>query len=72
MDEARTVLERLERIEALDRQGAPAAVLLEELRALVREGEEWVAAEGGTARRAALALERCRAALEEVPLATAT
>ena len=37
------MLERLERIEALDRAAAAPA----ELRALVREAEEWVRAEGG-------------------------
>jgi len=37
MDEARTVLARLERIETLDGQGAPPGVLLAELRALVDE-----------------------------------
>jgi hypothetical protein len=47
MDEARRVLERLERIEALDRAAGAPAELLDELRALVREAEEWVRAEGG-------------------------
>ena len=47
MDEAETVLERLARIEALDRAGAPASCLLDELRALVSEAEQWSRAEGG-------------------------
>ena len=34
MDEARAVLARLDRIEALEREGAPPGVLLEELRGL--------------------------------------
>jgi hypothetical protein len=49
MDEAEAVLERLARIEALDRQGASAASLIDELRALVREAEEWSRTEGGEA-----------------------
>jgi hypothetical protein len=61
MDEAEAVLARLERIEALDRDGASAAALLGELRALVVEAEAWVRREGDA--RAATALERCRSAL---------
>ena len=45
MDEARRVIERLERIEELRRADAPAAVLLGEVRRLLTEGEEWLAAE---------------------------
>ena len=41
MDEARAVLARLERIEALDREGASAPSVLAELRELVREATEW-------------------------------
>ena len=41
MDEARAVLERLERIEALEREGAHPQHLLAELRALVSEAEAW-------------------------------
>jgi hypothetical protein len=41
MDEARAVLARLERIEALDRAGAPPAAVLSELRELVQEAEAW-------------------------------
>jgi hypothetical protein len=41
MDEARAVLERLDRIERLERGRAEPAVVLEELRALVREAEAW-------------------------------
>jgi hypothetical protein len=46
MDEARAVLARLERIEALDRAGAPPREVLEELRHLVREAEEWARVDG--------------------------
>ena len=35
------MLERLERIEELDRAGAPPDALLPELQQLVREAEEW-------------------------------
>jgi len=41
MEEARTVLARLERIETLDRAHAEPSVLLDELRALVDEAEAW-------------------------------
>jgi hypothetical protein len=41
MEEARAVLARLERIEALDRTQAEPGVLLDELRELVREVEVW-------------------------------
>lgn len=41
MDEARAVLHRLERIEALEREGAHPAAILAELQELVREAEAW-------------------------------
>jgi hypothetical protein len=47
MDEAAAVLERLERVERLQREGAPAGILLDELRALLGEAEEWARLEGG-------------------------
>ena len=40
MEEAR-VLARLDRIDALDREGAPPGELLAELRGLLREAETW-------------------------------
>jgi len=49
MEEARAVLERLERIEALDRAGAQRPELLAELRALLEEAESWSHVEGGDA-----------------------
>jgi hypothetical protein len=67
MDEAMTVLERLERIETLDRAGAPAAELLAELRALVREAEAWSRSEGGDAGEEAV--ERLRSALARAMIA---
>jgi hypothetical protein len=67
MDEARAVIDRLDRIEALDRQGAPPGALLEELRGLVRDAEAWARLEGDA--RAAAAVERCDQALGVVPAA---
>jgi hypothetical protein len=55
MDEARVVLDRLERIERLERAGAARAELLDELRALVAEAQEWSRAEGGDAGARAVA-----------------
>ena len=49
MDEARRVIERLERIEALDRSTANPAQLLDEVRGLLRDAEAWVRVEGGDA-----------------------
>ena len=48
------MLERLERIEALDRDGAAASELLVELRALLGEAETWSRAEGGDAGESAV------------------
>ena len=67
MDEARAVIERLDRIQALERCGAPAETVLDELRALVVAAEEWARVEGDE--RAAAAVERCEAALGVVPAA---
>jgi hypothetical protein len=64
MDEARQVLERLERIDALRREGAPPADLLAEMRSLLAEGERWIAAERPDGvERARTALADCRAGL---------
>jgi hypothetical protein len=46
MDEARAVLARLERIEALEREGASVPSLLAELRELVGEASAWAEREG--------------------------
>jgi hypothetical protein len=62
MEEARHVLDRLARIEQLERENAPASELLGELRELVREAETWVRAEPETA-DAESAVARCRDAL---------
>ena len=65
MDEARAVLHRLSRIEALEREGAPPRSLLAEVHALLLEAEAWVACERGRAEGAEAALERCRDALAQ-------
>jgi hypothetical protein len=65
MEEARAVLARLERIEALDRSGSPAELMVAELRALVVEAEAWVRVEPGATDAAEGALERLRAAVAE-------
>jgi hypothetical protein len=61
VEEARRVLERLDRIESLQRADAGPAELLGELRALLCEAEAWARAEGGDAGEAAAA--RLRASL---------
>jgi hypothetical protein len=53
MDEAEAVLARIERIRELERVDAPTAELLEELRWLVIEAEDWARAEGDPRARAA-------------------
>ena len=63
MDEARAVIERLRRIEALDREGTHPRTLLAEVQMLLVEAEAWLEAEG-TPERAAEALDRCREALD--------
>lgn len=66
MDEARAVLERLERIDELETAGADKPELLVELKALLREAEAWSRTEGGDA--AERAVDGLRAALAEPPV----
>ena len=61
VEETRAVLERLERIEALDRAGAEPAELVAELRALLEEATAWSRADGGDAGERAI--DRLRQAL---------
>ena len=61
VEQARAVLERLERIEALKRDEAPAGVLLDEVRALLAEAEAWAEADRADG-HASAALEACREA----------
>jgi hypothetical protein len=70
MEEARCVLERLRRIDELKSDGAPADVLLAEVRALLGEAEAWIEAEGSSD-RAARALESSRRALTHEPASIA-
>ena len=62
MDEARAVMHRLERIEALEREGAGPKQLLAEVRELLREGEAWLETEREGTELTVDALERCRQA----------
>jgi hypothetical protein len=55
MDEAVAVLERLERIDALESEQASRVRVLGELRELVREAEEWARLEGDERARSAVA-----------------
>lgn len=55
------MIERLERIEALDRASADPALLLAEVRGLLHDAEAWVKVEGGD--RADDAVKRLRSAL---------
>jgi hypothetical protein len=63
VEKARAILARLDRIDSLREEEAPAAVLLGEVRALLSEAEQWVREEPGVPERAVDALERSRAAL---------
>ena len=58
------MIARLERIDELERHGAPPAELLEEVRGLLSDAEAWVRSEGAGTDLAETALERCREALE--------
>jgi hypothetical protein len=61
VDEARAVMRRLDRIDALEREGAHATTVLAELRELVREAEAWSRVEGDE--RAQSAVERVEEAM---------
>ena len=58
------ILERLSRIERLEQDEAPADVLLNEVRALLAEAEEWVRSDGAANERAQAAVQRLREALD--------
>jgi hypothetical protein len=64
MEEAHALLARLDRIEALDREGAPPQLLLPELQALVREAEAWARRERDP--RAEAAAAECASACDAV------
>ena len=63
MEKERAILERLERIDGLRREDAPAGALLDEMRALLADAEDWVREEPVPSRTAE-AVERARVALE--------
>ena len=62
MDESEAVLERLARIEELDRRGADSRELVDELRTLLAEAEAWSRREGGET--GARAVDELRSALD--------
>jgi hypothetical protein len=62
VDEATKVLERLRRIDELERVQAPPRLVLGELRELVREAEAWARLEGDV--RARSAVEKLRKGAE--------
>lgn len=64
MDDARRVLERLDRIDRLQAAGGSRTTLLAELRALLAEGERWLAGDARDDERARAALTACRMTLE--------
>jgi hypothetical protein len=65
VEKERAILDRLERIDGLRRDDAPAGVLLDEVRALLSDAEDWVR-EQDVPDRAAEAVERSREALDGV------
>src|SRR5207247_4917142 len=62
VEKERTILERLERIDGLRRNDAPAEILLDEVRALLSDAEDWVREEHVPSRTAD-AVERAAEAL---------
>ena len=62
VEKERAILERLERIDGLREEDAPAGVLLDEVRALLADAEDWVR-EDHVPSRTADAVERAREAL---------
>ena len=64
------MIERLERIEALDRSTASPAELLDEVRGLLRDAEAWVRVEGGDAADDAVIRLREALARDAVPAVT--
>ncbi|MSO57528.1 MAG: hypothetical protein EXQ77_00620 [Thermoleophilia bacterium] len=66
MEEARTLTERLDRIDTMRRADAGPAELLGELRSLLHEAEIWTRAEGG--HRSGVAVSDLRDALAREPV----
>jgi hypothetical protein len=63
VEKERAVLERLDRIDGLRGEAAPAAEVLAEVRALLAEAEEWVREDPSVPPRAVVALELSQRAL---------
>ena len=63
MEKERAILERLERIDGLRQDDAPAGVLLDEVRALLAQAEDWLREEPGVPGGVVDALERSKLAL---------
>jgi hypothetical protein len=70
VEKERAIWERLERIDGLREEDAPAGILLDEVRALLSEAEAWVREESGAPERAVDALDRSKAALAAGELRT--
>jgi len=68
VDEARRLLERIGRIEALAGERGRRQTLLPELRALVLEAEAWSRREGGAEAAAGGAIDALRAAVATTSL----
>jgi hypothetical protein len=64
VEKEHAVYERLERIDGLRSGSAPADVLLDEVRALLAEAEDWVRDDSSASSRTIAAIERTKAALE--------
>ena len=63
MEKERALLERLDRIDGLRREDAPAEALLDEVRSLLAEAEDWLREEPAVPSRAVAAIEHSREAL---------
>ena len=64
MEKEHAVYERLERIDGLRREDAPADVLLDEVRALLAEAEDWIRSDADAPSGASEALARSQTALD--------
>ncbi|MEP6909061.1 MAG: hypothetical protein ABI896_01365 [Actinomycetota bacterium] len=72
MEAERALLERLERIDVLQREDAPAQVLLEEVRSLLADAEAWVREDPGVPARTTEAIERSVEGLAKAKSASET
>ncbi len=63
MEKESAILERLERIDGLRREDAPAEVLLHEVRSLLVEAEDWLREDPDATGRVAAAIERAHEAV---------